>query len=124
MQEARVVASRAPTPGTHAIRLERPDGFVFRAGQHVMLEVGTMAGPDDRVLSIASSPSRPHLEFAVRRSGSTFKEAFAALRPGDAVRMSQASGRFLLDATKPALLLSGGIGITPLKSMIEHVVDE
>lgn len=119
----RVRKSWSPTATTHALRTERPPGFEFRAGQHVLLEIETPDGPDDRFLSIASGPARDHLEFAVRTSESDFKQAFRRLRPGDTVRVSRPSGRFTLDEDAPVVFLSGGIGVTPIKSMIEHATD-
>ncbi|MGQ0535106.1 MAG: ferredoxin--NADP reductase [Methanobacteriota archaeon] len=120
---ARVISSWAPTPTTHAIRLERPDHFRFAAGQHVMLQLETDEGVDDRFLSIASSPTRNHIEFAVRLSDSNFKKAFRRLSAGDEVGLAGPAGRFLLEEGFPAVLLSGGIGITPIKSMIEYATD-
>ncbi|MGH2404528.1 MAG: ferredoxin--NADP reductase [bacterium] len=119
-----MLTSWAPTPTTHAIRLERPHGFRFKAGQHVMLQLATRDGEDDRFLSIASSPTRDDLVLAVRRSDSPFKQAFAALAPGDQVTLVGPSGKFLLEPAAPAVFVSGGIGITPIKSMVEQATDE
>ncbi len=74
-------------------------------------------------MSLASSPTRPYLEFAVRLSGSPFKRAFAGLRPGDEVSMSGPISRFVLDEARPAVLVAGGIGVTPLKGMAEFAAD-
>lgn len=114
----KVLASRALTPTTHAIRLQKPVGFEFEAGQHVMMELETAEGKDDRFLSIASAPHQDHLEFAVRLSDSDFKQAFQRLGPGDTADIRGPSGRFKRDPDRPAVLLSGGIGITPLRSML------
>jgi ferredoxin-NADP reductase len=52
-----------------------------------------------------------------------FKRAFAALQPGDTVVVQGPLGHDLLDAARPAVLVAGGIGITPLKGMAEYAVD-
>lgn len=75
-------------------------------------------------MSLATSPTRPHLEYAVRVSDSPFKRAFAALKPGDEVLVRGPIGDFILDETRPAVLLAGGIGITPLKGMAEYATDK
>jgi ferredoxin-NADP reductase len=76
-----------------------------------------------RPFSIASGPERPYLEFATRGSESAFKRAFFALAPGDPVRIIGPRGRFLLEEDVPGVLVAGGIGITPLRSMLQHVAD-
>jgi hypothetical protein len=67
-------------------------------------------------MSLATSPTRPHLEYAVRLSDSDYKRAFASLRPGDDVIVFGPIGDFVLHETRPAILVAGGIGITPSKA--------
>jgi ferredoxin-NADP reductase len=114
-----VLASRPETPTIHAIRVARPEGFAFHASQAARLELGD----DARPFSIASGPERPYLEFATRRSESDFKRTFLALVPGDRVRIVGPRGRFLLDEQAPGVLVAGGIGITPMRSMLQHAAD-
>ena len=76
-----------------------------------------------RPMSLATSPTRPHLEYAVRLSDSPYKRAFAALRPGDEVLVLGPIGDFVLNETRPAILVAGGIGVTPLKGMAEYAAD-
>jgi glycine betaine catabolism B len=120
-QVTEVLSVREETPTVRSIRLRRPPDFAFQASQaaRLVLQPGALARP----FSIASGPERPHLEFAARRSGSDFKRVFFALRPGDAVEILGPKGRFLLEEGAPAVLVAGGIGITPMKSMLEHAVD-
>lgn len=114
----KVLESRSLTPTTHLVRIERPDDFSFAAGQHVLMEIDTETGPDERFLSIASGPHEDHLDFAVRLSKSDFKQAFARLDQGSPIDITGPTGRFKRDPDRPAILLSGGIGITPLRSML------
>lgn len=121
--EARVVRSRPLTPTTHGIEVEKPAGFTFQPTQFTFLQLET---PDDvavRPMSLATSPTRPHLEYAVRVSDSAFKRAFAALQPGDTVVVQGPLGHYILDTSRPAILVAGGIGITPLKGMAEYAAD-
>lgn len=122
--ETTVVASRRLTPLAHAIELSKPSGFSFLATQFTFLTLETERGADVRPMSIATSPTRPNLEYAVRVSDSPFKRAFASLQPGDKVGVQGPFGRFLLDERRPAVLLAGGIGITPLKGMAEYASDK
>ena len=103
--------------------MRKPTGFDFRPTQFTFLSLKTVGGFDVRPMSIATSPTRPNLEYAVRASDSPFKRAFASLRPGDSVAVQGPFGHFLLDEDRPAVLLAGGIGITPLKGMAEYASD-
>src|SRR2546430_2031321 len=67
---------------------------------------------------------RSPLEYAVRLSDSAYKRAFAALRPDDEVRVFGPIGDFVLHETRPAVLVAGGVGITPLKGMAEYAADK
>jgi ferredoxin-NADP reductase len=118
-----VVESRQLTPQTRGIMLKKPAGFDFRPTQFTFLSLKTDVGLDVRPMSIATSPTRPNLEYAVRLGDSPFKRTFASLRPGDAVGVQGPFGRFVLDERRPAVLLAGGIGITPLKGMAEYASD-
>ncbi|HEX9341049.1 MAG TPA: oxidoreductase [Thermoplasmata archaeon] len=119
-----VVYSRPLTPTTHAIQVEKPEAFEFRATQFTFLQLRTEGGMDARPMSLATSPTRPHLEYAVRLSDSPYKRAFAALQPGDEVRVFGPIGDFVLHEKRPAVLLAGGIGVTPLKGMAEYAADK
>src|SRR5437667_8530211 len=120
----RVVSSRPLTPTTHAIEVEKPKAFMFGPTQFTFLQLQTEEGMDARPMSLATSPTRPHLEYAVRLSDSPYKRAFASLQPTDEVRVFGPIGDFVLHETRPAVLLAGGIGITPLKGMAEYAADK
>jgi len=121
--KAQVVSSQSLTSSTHAIQVEKSKAFSFRPTQYTFLQLRTEDGPDARPMSLATSPTRPHLEYAVRLSDSSYKRAFAALRPGDEVLVFGPIGDFVLHETRPAILVAGGIGITPLKGMAEYAAD-
>lgn len=118
------MSSRQLTPTTRAIEVEKPKAFAFRPTQFTFLQLTTEDGVDARPMSLVTSPTRPHLEYAVRLSDSLYKRAFAALHPGDEVRVFGPIGDFVLHETRPAILLAGGIGITPLKGMAEYAADK
>jgi ferredoxin-NADP reductase len=118
--QTRVVRVLEESPTARSIWLERPAGFTFAASQACRL---ILAG-HPRPFSIASGPDREHLQFIARRSDSPFKQAFFALSAGDAVELVGPRGAFVLEADRPAVMLAGGIGITPMKCLIEHAVDQ
>src|SRR5207247_1404385 len=102
----RIVSSRPLTPTTHALEVEKPKVFTFGPTQFTFLQLQTEDGMDARPMSLATSPTRPHLEYAVRLSDSPYKRAFAALQPGDEVRVFGPIGDFVLHETQPAVLLA------------------
>ncbi len=118
------MSSRPLTPTTHGIAVEKPKAFIFGPTQFTFLQLQTEEGMDARPMSLATSPTRPHLEYAVRLSDSAYKRAFAALRPDDEVRVFGPIGDFVLHETRPAVLVAGGVGITPLKGMAEYAADK
>jgi glycine betaine catabolism B len=119
----RVLESPRVTPTVHDVKFEKPPGFHFAPVQFCGLELSTRDGPIEYPMSLACSPTRPYLEFGARVSGSAWKEAFAALKPGDEAEVDGAYGHFVLDEASPAILVAGGIGITPLKGMAEYATD-
>jgi glycine betaine catabolism B len=119
----RVLESSRETPTVHRVRFEKPPGFRFAPVQFCGLELSTRRGPVEYPMSLACSPTRPYLEFGARVSGSPWKEAFATLEPGEEAEIDGAYGHFVLDEEAPAVLVAGGIGITPLKGMAEYAAD-
>jgi len=119
----RVLESRRVTATIQDVKFEKPAGFDYRPVQFCGLEIATGEGSIEYPMSLACSPTRPYLEFGARLSGSPWKTAFAALKPGDEAEVDGAYGHFLLDETRPAVLVAGGIGITPLKGMAEYAAD-
>jgi len=120
------------TPSIKRIRLETFDGsdlpFRLQAGQYVKLELPVEGGTIERSYSIASPPGqRRFLELAVKLEahglGSTFLHS--DLAEGKAIRLSAPFGEFAADLMLgdgghgALLLVAGGIGITPIMSVLE-----
>lgn len=81
-----------------------------------------------RWFTLSSSPSEPLVSISTKlapENGSTFKHTLAALKPGAEVTMSEAMGDYVLpkDATLPLVYIAGGIGITPVRSMVKWLLD-
>ena len=68
----------------------------------------------------SSSPDKPYLEFTVRASGSAWKAAFWQLREDSEVWIRGPGPHMALDETRPAVMLTGGVGVTPFKCMLEY----
>ena len=122
--DTNVIDSRQITPTIHKIILKKPESFNFRPVQFTFLSLMTEAGMDTRPMSIATSPTRPNLEYAVRLSDSLYKRAFVSLGPKDNVTIQGAFGDFVLNENRSAMLIAGGIVFTPLKGMAEYTTDK
>jgi len=111
---------------TIAVRISKPAGFTYEPGQAIRLTVPSgvdkEAGTASRVLSIASAPHEKDLAVVTRLRDSAFKQALRAMPEGTDLKVAGPMGQFTLhdDSKRPAVLLAGGIGITPFLSMIGH----
>jgi ferredoxin-NADP reductase len=106
-------------------RLGRPGGFDFTAGQFVAVRIMVDGKPHVRCYSISSAPeARGYLEISIRRQGLVSRTLHATLRTGSQLAINRPAGQFVYPAQddRPLALLAGGIGITPLLSMLRHAV--
>jgi ferredoxin-NADP reductase len=117
------LTSETIAPATASFRFKKPPGFVYAAGQFALLSIGTREGEQTKTFTLSSAPRDPHLEITTRLTGSAFKDALLALRPGDPVRLSGPSGSMVapVDAERIAFL-AGGVGVTPARSIIRDSV--
>ncbi len=104
--------------------------FTFKPGQFVDLTLNEPRHTDDkgqtRSLSIASSPLDEYLMVATRLTDSAMKKSLAALEEGQLVHADGPMGSFKLhsDVKIPAVMLAGGIGITPFRSMVKDATEK
>lgn len=116
--------------GTMAFHFEKPKGFDFRAGQYADLTLidppETDAAGTTRSFTVASAPHEDEVMVATRVRDSAFKRVLEKLEPGAEVFLEGPMGSFMLhqNASKPAVFLSGGIGITPFLSMARQAAHE
>jgi ferredoxin-NADP reductase len=120
-----VLAVVDETADIKTIRVARPKGFDFEAGQFVTVRVRVDGKDYARCYSISSAPAvREYLEISVKRQGLVSNALHAAVRPGAALAMRSPAGAFRYPSgdDRPILLVAGGIGITPLMSMLRHAL--
>lgn len=105
------------------LRLPSVETLPFQAGQYidVLLDDGRR-----RSFSIASPPhDSGMIELHVRRAGGEFTERlFTNLREGSLLRIEGPIGQFVYrDGARPVLLVAGGTGFAPLKSILRHMLE-
>jgi ferredoxin-NADP reductase len=101
----------------------------FKPGQYIELTL-PHAHSDDRgirrTFSIASRPGTDTITLGlmIASPSSSFKAMLLELAPGAIVRATQVGGSFVLPGNieKPIVMIAGGIGITPFRSMIDDLL--
>lgn len=106
-------------------------GYAFRPGQNADFSLVNPPETDDqgnvRTLSFATSPNDPtSFMVAMRMRNTAFKKSLQLIPLGARVKVSRPMGSFTLhkDISRPAVFLAGGIGITPMLSMIGWATEE
>jgi len=98
------------------------------AGQHlpIRLQPDGAEKPVIRTYTLSAAPSDGIYRISVRRDGLVSSHLHDSLRVGDTIEARAPAGAFTIDAraTRPAVMLAGGVGITPLLAMLRHVVYE
>ena len=111
-------------------RLVHPDNkilpFEFKPGQYLTFRISLGGEKLFRSYSISSSPSERHYcEISVKRInggvGSTFFHS--SIEPNSQLECSGAHGKFIFtgDESNKLFLIGGGIGVTPLMSMLKQL---
>ncbi|MCI4363282.1 MAG: FAD-dependent oxidoreductase [Thermoplasmata archaeon] len=122
--ESRLLERRKVAERTNAFLFEKPSGFTFRAGQFLEFALlnptETDAEGTTRSFSIASAPHEEALMIATRMRDTAFKRQLGELPIGAKISVKGPFGDLVLheDASKPAVFLAGGIGITPFRSIL------
>jgi ferredoxin-NADP reductase len=125
-QLAAVVELIVETPRAKSIVLELPEFAGHRPGQHVDVRVTAPDGYQaQRSYSIASAPEDGYLMLTVERlaDGEVSSHLVGELRAGDQLELrGPIGGYFVWDASLagPVLLVAGGPGIVPFRSMLRH----
>ncbi|MEM4282280.1 MAG: FAD-dependent oxidoreductase [Candidatus Woesearchaeota archaeon] len=114
---------------TYILTFEKPAGFSYLAGQFVIISLIGEQKVDEkgasRAFSLASAPYEEKLMIAVRGGESAFKQALLTASIGAQFGLEGPFGSLILDKSKrPVVLIAGGIGIAPFRSIILQAVHE
>ena len=125
----KLMRSKTVAPGVMSFWFEVTKKVDFKPGQFANVNLAVQGDVHNglRSFSISSSPTeKGQLLFTTKISQSVFKQKLATLRKGDPVEITWPFGNFTLQENydKKAIMVIGGIGITPIRSMVKFATDE
>ena len=125
--ETPLVSRQLVADRTMSFSFARPPEWSFRAGQFVDITLldppETDAEGNLRGFSISSAPSEGVITITTRLRDTAFKRVLQAMPLGTVVKMEGPFGDLRLHhAARPAVLLAGGIGITPFRSILVETI--
>ena len=127
------------TPDTHTLRItlsnlaEEDRPFTFKPGQFVMVRPQINGKTIPRAYSVSSSPTRSesdnYYDLTVRQTQTpTVSKWLNDRQINDEILFRGPYGQFFWEENHPEsselLLIGGGSGVTPLKSMMEYISDK
>lgn len=121
---------RPEGPMISTLVLDRPrgaeDDWTFAPGQFAWIRLARSTRAEEHPFTIASSAhDLDRVEFTIRHAGS-FTAAVADLRPGQPVWVDGPHGAFTVDdsrSTTGIVMIAGGVGVTPMMSMLRTAAD-
>jgi ferredoxin-NADP reductase len=124
-----LISKEVIAENTMAFHFKKPEGFTFRAGQFLdwtlVNSLETDAEGNMRAFSIIATPQDGYIGIATRMRDTAFKRNLKNAQPGLEVEIDGPIGSFVLHqkATRAAIMLVGGIGITPFFSIIKDATE-
>jgi len=120
---------------THCVktfRFRSPDGgeipFDYLPGQFLTLRIAPQGIPVKRSYTIASTPTwRDRIEITVKREdhGLVSRWLHDELRVGETIQIEAPNGTFIFtgEESDSVVLLGGGVGITPMMSVVRYLTE-
>jgi ferredoxin-NADP reductase len=121
--EAALIGREFVAERTMSFRWAKPAGWDYRAGQFIDITLHdppeTDAEGDTRGFSVSSAPCEDIIQITTRLRDTAFKRVLQQVAIGTTMKLEGPFGDFRLhNARRPAVLLAGGIGITPFRSIL------
>jgi ferredoxin-NADP reductase len=107
-------------------RFELSGDIFFKPGQYLILTLNINGKDVSKAFSISNSPTeKGYVEFTKNISNSDFSRALNNLTIGHVYQLRLPIGKFTFEGEFPkAAFLSGGIGITPIRSIFKYAADK
>lgn len=112
------------THNVKSYRFSYPSSFSYEAGQFLFVTIKKGKEELKKPFTISSSPTEEFIEFTKKLTGHEFSNMLDSLQVGDYMKIDAPYGKLVLDNKQNKIcMLSGGIGITPLRSMCRYATD-
>ncbi|CAM5189516.1 Ferredoxin-NADP reductase OS=Castellaniella defragrans OX=75697 GN=HNR28_000663 PE=4 SV=1 [Castellaniella defragrans] len=128
--DSRLTGKKEVAEGTMEFTFEKPKDFKFRAGQFFDIILNAAPGAEKKTyvhgFSFVNAPYEDHIAAVTRMRGTPFKNAIRDLPLNTPVKLDAVFGSFTLskNEAKAAVFLIGGVGITPVRSMIAQATHD
>jgi ferredoxin-NADP reductase/MOSC domain-containing protein YiiM len=129
LRSLQVAGARLESADVRSFTLVDPDGSALpdaAPGQHIAVRVAPCDGPPvTRNYSLCGPPGRGQYRIAVKREPQGVASGFLHdhVQPGDRLSVSAPRGTFILpSAASPVVLVSAGVGVTPMLGMLYAAV--
>jgi len=114
------------THNVKSFRFDRPENFLCKAGQFMFITIKIEGKEKQKHFTLSSSPTeKAFIEFTKKLTGHEFSNALDTLKEGDWAKIRAPFGNFTFEGEHNKIgMLSGGIGITPLRSICKYCTDK
>jgi ferredoxin-NADP reductase len=126
-QRIELIARRrkAEQAGYWSVYFARPENFVFEAGDWIDIQFDGQSLTGGITYSISSSPTESEIRITFREGVSELKQALQSIQPDERLMISQYGNDygFQLKKNQSCVLIAGGVGIAPFRSMLKEIYD-
>ncbi|MBS4220008.1 FAD-dependent oxidoreductase [Bacillus sp. FJAT-49711] len=123
-RELPLIESYNESENVYTFLFEKEKDLTWKAGQHGLFTIThKKVKSPTRPFTLASAPTEKMIKIttSINDDPSDFKKAMLELKQGMKVSMSGPVGSFYLKDNSPSLLIAGGIGITPFRSILKQL---
>lgn len=126
-RELLFIESYKESEDVYSFLFEKEKDLTWKAGQHGLFSITHRKIKNHtRPFTLASAPTENIIKITMKINDnpSEFKKAMLELKQGMNISMSGPVGAFYLKNDVPTILIAGGIGITPFRSIVKQLEAE